>query len=84
MGSSWATDSETPPRPPPQDGLKLADDALTFAHLHQLQSLGASEKQPAFELGDIDLVMQDAIAGKFLDKPLTKEQLSEFIQIPPR
>ena len=31
-----------------------------------------------------DLVMQDAIAGKFLDKPLSKEQLAEFIQIPPR
>jgi hypothetical protein len=29
-------------------------------------------------------VMQDAIAGKFLDKPLTQEQLAEFIQIPPR
>jgi hypothetical protein len=29
-------------------------------------------------------VMQDAIAGKFLDRPLTQEQLAEFIQIPPR
>jgi len=28
--------------------------------------------------------MQDAIAGKFLDRPLTQEQLAEFIQIPPR
>jgi len=36
------------------------------------------------ELLDIDLVMQDAIAGKFLEKPLSQEQLSEFIQIPPR
>ena len=34
------------------------------------------------KLSDIDLVMQDAVAGKFLDKPLTKEQLAEFIQIP--
>jgi hypothetical protein len=29
-------------------------------------------------------VMQDAIAGKFLENPLTQEQLAEFIQIPPR
>ena len=36
------------------------------------------------KLSDIDLVMQDAIAGKFLEKPLSKEQLAEFIQIPPR
>ena len=36
------------------------------------------------ELSDVDLVMQDAVAGKFLEKPLTREQLAEFIQIPPR
>jgi NitT/TauT family transport system substrate-binding protein len=35
-------------------------------------------------LSDLDLVMQDAIAGKFLEKPLTSDQLAEFIQIPPR
>jgi NitT/TauT family transport system substrate-binding protein len=36
------------------------------------------------QLSDVDLVMEDAIAGKFLDKPLSKEQLAEFVQIPPR
>ena len=36
------------------------------------------------KLSDLDLVMQDAVAGKFLEKPLTPEQLAEFIQIPPR
>jgi NitT/TauT family transport system substrate-binding protein len=36
------------------------------------------------KLSDLDLVMQDAVAGKFLEKPLTKEQLAEFIQIPKR
>jgi len=36
------------------------------------------------ELSDVGLVMQDAVAGKFLEKPLTPEQLAEFIQIPPR
>jgi NitT/TauT family transport system substrate-binding protein len=36
------------------------------------------------KLSDVDLVMQDAVAGKFLEKPFTPEQLAEFIQIPPR
>jgi NitT/TauT family transport system substrate-binding protein len=36
------------------------------------------------KLSDIELVMQDAVAGKFLEKPLTSEQIAEFIQIPPR
>ena len=36
------------------------------------------------KLSDVDLVMQDALAGNFLEKPLTQEQLAEFIQIPPR
>ncbi len=36
------------------------------------------------KLSDVELVMQDAIAGKFLEKPLTQEQLAEFIQIPSR
>jgi hypothetical protein len=31
------------------------------------------------KLSDVDLVMQDAIVGKFLEKPLTQEQLAEFI-----
>jgi NitT/TauT family transport system substrate-binding protein len=35
-------------------------------------------------LSEIDLVMQDAVAGKFLEAPLSKEQLAEFIQIPHR
>jgi hypothetical protein len=36
------------------------------------------------KMSDVALVMQDAIAGNFLEKPLTPEQLAEFIQIPPR
>ncbi len=36
------------------------------------------------KLSDIDLVMQDAVAGKFLEKPLSKGQLAELIPIPPR
>ena len=32
----------------------------------------------------IDLIMPEAVNLKFLSAPLTKEQLSELIQIPPR
>jgi NitT/TauT family transport system substrate-binding protein len=36
------------------------------------------------KISEIDLVMKDAIAGKFLEAPLSKDQLAEFIQIPKR
>jgi NitT/TauT family transport system substrate-binding protein len=32
---------------------------------------------------DLDGAVRDAVKLKFLDKPLTKEQLAEFLQIPP-
>jgi NitT/TauT family transport system substrate-binding protein len=34
-------------------------------------------------LSDIDKVMEDAVALKFLDAPLSKEQLGQLFQIPP-
>ena len=34
-------------------------------------------------LSDLDVVMADAVTLKFLDKPLSREQLAELIQIPP-
>lgn len=34
-------------------------------------------------LSDLELVMEDAVALKFLDKPLTKDELKELFQIPP-
>ena len=36
------------------------------------------------EMKDMDGIIRDAVTLKFLDKPLTKEQIAEFIQIPPR
>ena len=36
------------------------------------------------EMKDVDGIQRDAVKLKFLDKPLTKEQLAEFFQIPPR
>lgn len=36
------------------------------------------------QMADIDGAVRDAVKLKFLEKPLTKEQIAEFIQIPPR
>jgi NitT/TauT family transport system substrate-binding protein len=35
------------------------------------------------KLSDLDQVMADGVEMKFLERPLTKEQLAEFFQIPP-
>jgi NitT/TauT family transport system substrate-binding protein len=36
------------------------------------------------EMKDMEGIQRDAVKLKFLDKPLTKEQIAEFLQIPPR
>ena len=36
------------------------------------------------KMADLDGAVADAVKLKFLDKPMTKEQLTEFLQIPPR
>ena len=36
------------------------------------------------KFADLDGAVRDAVKLKFLDKPLTKEQLTELLQIPPR
>jgi NitT/TauT family transport system substrate-binding protein len=36
------------------------------------------------EMADLEGSLRDAVKLKFLDKPLTKEELAELIQIPPR
>ena len=36
------------------------------------------------EMKDLDGIVRDAVKLKYIDKPLTKEQLAELIQIPPR
>ena len=35
-------------------------------------------------MADLDGAVADAVKLKFLDAPMTKEQLAEFLQIPPR
>jgi NitT/TauT family transport system substrate-binding protein len=44
----------------------------------------AKETMQTDEMKDMDGIQRDAVKLKFLDKPLTKEQLAEFLQIPPR
>jgi NitT/TauT family transport system substrate-binding protein len=36
------------------------------------------------EMKDMDGIIRDAVKLKFLEKPLTREEVAEFIQIPPR
>jgi NitT/TauT family transport system substrate-binding protein len=36
------------------------------------------------KMADLDGAIRDAVSLKFLEKPLTKEQLAELLQIPPR
>jgi NitT/TauT family transport system substrate-binding protein len=36
------------------------------------------------EMKDMDGIVRDAVKLKFLEKPLTKEEIAEFVQIPPR
>jgi len=42
------------------------------------------ETMQSDRMEDIDGAVADAVKLKFLDKPMTKEQLAEFLQIPPR
>jgi NitT/TauT family transport system substrate-binding protein len=36
------------------------------------------------KFADLDGAIADAVKLKFLEKPLTKEQIAELLQIPPR
>lgn len=42
------------------------------------------ETMQSDEFKDLDGAVRDAVTLKFLDKPLTKEQLTELFQVPPR
>jgi NitT/TauT family transport system substrate-binding protein len=55
----------------------------------ELVKESASKFQPketlqSDHMADLDAAVRDAVKLKFLEQPLTKEQLAEFIQIPPR
>ena len=51
------------------------------------ESMDKFQPKPTMQtdkMADLDGAVRDAVKLKFLDKPLTKEQLAELIQIPPR
>ncbi|HZP76118.1 MAG TPA: ABC transporter substrate-binding protein [Pseudolabrys sp.] len=61
--------------------IKFDDEALlkeTIGKFHPKSALQTDT------MADLDGAVKDAVKLKFLDQPLTKEQLSELIQIPPR
>jgi NitT/TauT family transport system substrate-binding protein len=49
-----------------------------------MQEFQPKETLQTDQLADLDGAVRDAVKLKFLDAPLTKEQLAELIQIPPR
>jgi NitT/TauT family transport system substrate-binding protein len=58
-----------------------ADESLlkeSIAEFHQKEAMQTDR------MADLDGAVADAVKLKFLDAPLTKEQLAEFLQIPPR
>jgi NitT/TauT family transport system substrate-binding protein len=58
-----------------------ADENLlkeSIAEFHQKEAMQTDR------MADLDGAVADAVKLKFLDAPMTKEQLAEFLQIPPR
>ena len=60
--------------------MKLPVDLLR-ASMEEFHPKAALQSE---QMADIDGAVKDAVALKFLDAPLTKEQLAEFLQIPPK
>jgi NitT/TauT family transport system substrate-binding protein len=57
------------------------DEAIIRQSIREYQTKAALQTD---EMKDLEGAMRDAVKLKFLDRPLTAEQLKEFIQIPPR
>src|SRR5262249_16491222 len=62
------------------DKMKL-DETLIAESIREFHP---QEALQTLEMRDMDGIKRDAVKLKFIDTPLTKEQLAEFIQIPPR
>ena len=58
-----------------------ADEALIKDSIAQFHPKSAMQTDA---MADLDGAIRDAVKLKFLDAPLTKEQIAELIQIPPR
>jgi NitT/TauT family transport system substrate-binding protein len=48
-----------------------------------LKEFHPKEALQTAQMADLDGIVKDAVGLKFLDAPMTKEQLTEFLQIPP-
>jgi NitT/TauT family transport system substrate-binding protein len=48
-----------------------------------LKEFHPKEALQSEQMADLDGIVKDAVGLKFLDAPMTKEQLAEFLQIPP-
>ena len=57
------------------------DEAIIRQSITEYQTKDALQTT---EMRDLDDAMKDAVKLKFLDKPLTAEQIKEFIVIPPK
>jgi NitT/TauT family transport system substrate-binding protein len=62
------------------DKMKL-DETLIAESIKEFHPKAAMQTD---EMKDIEGIQQDAVKLKFIDAPLSKEQLAELIQIPPR
>jgi NitT/TauT family transport system substrate-binding protein len=58
-----------------------ADETLIKESIDQFQPKATLQTDA---MADLDGAIRDAVKLKFLDAPLTKEQIADFIQIPPR
>src|SRR5688572_5513908 len=61
--------------------IKMEDEALLRQAIQDFQP---KETMQTDKMADLDGAIADAVKLKFLDAPLTKEQVAEFLQIPPR
>ena len=59
--------------------MKMSEDLIVL----QRDQFNPKDAMLPDRLSDLDLVMEDAVALKFLDKPMTKDELTELFQIPP-
>jgi NitT/TauT family transport system substrate-binding protein len=62
------------------DKIKSSEDLIRKS----IQEFQPKDSMQTDEMKDLDGIQRDAVKLKFLEKPLSKEQFAEFIQIPPR
>ena len=86
-GSSKATARRSTGCTPTRPRLTMYAKKTNMSPAIIRQSIGEFQPKATMqtdELKDLDGAMQDAVKLKFLEKPLTPEQLKVFVQIPPK